>query len=219
MNQLRLTVLLFLGVCSLISCQEIEHPPTTGGEELEPPKIIISVQEAEDLYHNYGNIRVPLIEQSVNITEEGEPIDPEADAYIRTTRSLSVDYKVLKEYLAFIEQQAGNAKTEITGLRIYFGKYADSENDGRATIFMNPTMEFGAEGSINDDISFAIKKDGAKSIAVPVAEVFTVPKEAEMSMSNRADLMMTIQDPIQSLAANRMEWRPPPPPPIDPDYQ
>lgn len=179
---------------------------------ISPPSMIISVQEAEDLYHNYGTIRVPLIEESVNVDNQGNPIDMSDPDYVKATTSLTVDYKELKKYLAFIEQQAGNANTDITGLRIYFGKYADTKNDGRGTMFLNPVKEYGKDG-ITDDVAFAIDNSGKTPKSVYVKDCYKMPG----SISNQANLTMPVQGPIQSLAGNNSPWRPPPN--NDPDYQ
>jgi len=208
MKTIKLLALLFVSAIILEGCNEKPaHPgePTVGGP-IAPPKTIIDVQEAEDMYHRYGKDIAPILEKN--------------KSNFKATRSLSIDYKTLKDYIAFIEQEAAEAnKTEITGLRIYFAKYEDSKNDGRATVFLNPIMEYGGPG-VNDDVAFAIDKSTNPSKAVFVKEVITVPR-AENETTNRADLIMTVQGgkPIQSLAINGMPWRPPPPPPNDPDYQ
>lgn len=194
----------------ILSCEEVQtdggDPPVIAPEVIAIPKNIIPLQEAEDMYHRYGSERVPLIETSVNINADGDLIPKEDPAYIQATRSLSIDYAALTQYLKFIEQQAGKAKTDISGLRIYFSQYPNGKNDSRSTVFLNPIMEAGEKGDIRDDVAFAIKTVGKKSTAVPVGKLIKVPLEN----SNRADLTMPIQDGIQSLAGNNLPWNPPP---------
>lgn len=195
MKTIKLLALLFVSAIILEGCNEKPAQPghPTVGDPIAPPKIIIDVQEAEDMYHRYGKDIVPILEKN--------------NPNLKATRSLSIDYKTLKDYLAFIEQEAAEAnKTEITGLRIYFAKYEDSKNDGRATVFLNPIMEAGQKGDIRDDVAFAIKTDGNKSTAVPVGKLIKIPSEK----SNRADLTMPIQNGVQSLAGNSLPWNPPP---------
>ena len=206
----KLSYLLLSGLL-LVSCGEkpTVHPDDEGGNPpiiVEAPRNIIPVQEAENMYHRYGTERVPLIEASVNIDKEGNPIPPEDPNYVQATRSLSMDYTALKQYLAFIEQEAKNSKTDISGLRIYFSKYPSGKNDSRASVFLNPIMEYGKKGDLRDDVSFAIQRDGGKSIAVPVGSIVKVPVQG----SNKADLTMPVQGTIQSLAGNDFPWTPPP---------
>jgi len=192
MKTIKLLALLFVSAIILEGCNEKPEQPSEGGS-IPPPKIIIDVQEAEDMYHRYGKDIAPILEKN--------------NPNLKATRSLSIDYKTLKDYLAFIDQEAGEAdSTEITGLRIYFAKYDDSLNDGRATVFLNPIMEAGQKGDIRDDVAFAIKTDGNKSTAVPVGKLIKIPSEK----SNRADLTMPIQNGVQSLAGNSLPWNPPP---------
>lgn len=200
MKTIKLLALLFVSVIILEGCNEKPAHPTEGGS-IPPPKIIIDVQEAEDMYHRYGKDIVPILEKN--------------NPNLKATRSLSIDYKTLKDYLAFIEQEAEEANdTKISGLRIYFAKYEDSKNDGRATVFLNPIMEAGAIGDLRDDVSFAIKTEDGKSTAVPVGKLIKKPTTG----SNRADLTMPIQNGVQSLAANDFPWSPPPNSDPD-DYQ
>ncbi|WP_405251481.1 hypothetical protein [Dokdonia sp. Asnod3-C12] len=219
MKTCKFLTILLLGGFLMLSCggdpKGTPHTDDQSEEPLAAPSTIITVQEAEDMYHRYGNQRVPLIETSVNIDKDGNPIKPEDDRYVQATRSLSMDYKELKQYLAFIEQEAGEAKTDISGLRIYFSQYPNGKNDSRATVFINPIMEAGKKGDIRDDLSFAIKKGNGKSIAVAVGDIIKAPKAS----SNMANLTLPVQNTIQSLAINGMPWRPPPPPPNDSDYQ
>ena len=200
MKTIKLLALLFVSVIILEGCNEKPAHPTEGGS-IPPPKIIIDVQEAEDMYHRYGKDIVPILEKN--------------NPNLKATRSLSIDYKTLKDYIAFIDQEAAAANdTKISGLRIYFAKYEDSKNDGRATVFLNPIMEAGAIGDLRDDVSFAIKTENGKSTAVPVGKLIKKPTTG----SNRADLTMPIQNGVQSLAANDFPWSPPPNSDPD-DYQ
>lgn len=208
MKTLRHLLLILMSSLLFMSCwehQTDEDPDTE--EEIDEPKIIIPVQEAEDLFHRYGEERVPLIEEFTNVDENGEPIPMDDDRYIRATRSFSIDYETLQTYLKFIEQQADKSKTDITGLRIYLAKYPQTRDDGRGTIFMNPLMKAGDSG-IKDDISFAIEQKGDKYVAIPVADAFTVPKRMN---SKQANLRMIVVDGVQSLAGNHTIPRPPPP--------
>lgn len=210
MKQLKMTALVCLAVLAFISCNQATD--TTSTEPLLPPDMIITVQEAEDLYHRYGTDRTVLIENAINVNDQGDSITMDDPAYVQATRSLTVDYTELKNYLAFIEEQASNANTDITGLRIYFGQYADSKNNGRATMFMNPVKKYGT-GGITDDVAFAIDNSGRAPKAVYVKDCYKMP----IAGGNQANLTMPVQGTIQSLAGNDFPFRPPPT--NDPDYQ
>ncbi len=211
MKTLKMMALCYIGVLFFASCEQMP----TAAEEPAPivaPDIIIPVQEAENMYHRYGEDRANLIEANINIDDQGNPIASDDPAYVQATRSLTVDYKQLKQYLAFIEQEAASTKTDITGLRIYLAQYGPSKNNGRSTVFLNPVKQYG-DGGISDDVAFAIDKSGKEPKAVYVDQCFKVPSQR----SNQANLTMPVQGNIQSLAGNDFPFRPPPT--NDPDYQ
>lgn len=191
----------------------IEVEPAT----IKEPSIIISLDEAEELFENYGKFRVPLIEKFQNVDDEGNALDPNSETFVQATRSLSIDYKTLKDYLAFIEQETARTKTNITGLRIYFGLYGPKGlNPNAETVFLNPLMEYGKKGNIRDDVSFAIQEIGGNPAAVAVGKILGSFNEYDKPQGT--NLEMTVQGPVQSLAGDNLPWRPPPPPPNDPDY-
>ena len=212
--------LALLSVLIFMSCGKENHkPPATdeGQEEISESSIIIPLEEAEQLYKSYGEKRVGLIEEFQNVDSNGEPIDPESEAYVQATRSLSIDYDTLKQYMAFVEQEAKEAKTEITGLRIYLGLYgANGKYPDAETVFINPLMEYGKKGNIRDDVSFAIQEVGGTPKAIAVGEILGIFKSNKKK--GGTNLEMTTQSPVQSLAGNYFPKRPPPPPPSDPDY-
>ena len=211
MKAIKMLALCCISALTIISCGNQENNPTPL-DVIDPPGMIIPVQEAEDLYHTYGEKRVPLIEKTVNIDAQGNPIPAGDPAYVQATRSATIDYGQLKKYLAFIEQEAALTKTNITGLRVYFGQYANTTNAGRATVFLNPVKKYGT-GGITDDVAFAIDKSRKVPKAVYVDQCYKVPG----STTNQANLIMPVQGTIQSLAGNTFPLRPPPT--NDPDYQ
>lgn len=160
-------------------CEEAETPV------LGSPGNIIPVEAADSLYKNYGNSRVSLIELAENITEEGDTI-VEGDArYKKATRAVTVSYSRLKEYMAYIEQQADSAGVDILQMRFYFGKYKNNfpqkNKKGRATLFLNPAAEFTLADGTKDTVSYAIVNsvDGKKR-AEMVGRILN-PKEGEVA--------------------------------------
>jgi hypothetical protein len=93
------------------------------------------------LFDTYSERRVPLIERyEIPNSESGS---------FSASRYAAFDYATIKEYIAFIEQEAANAKVEISGLRFYLGNNPslenggteeDKANAGRNTIFVVPTL-------------------------------------------------------------------------------
>lgn len=110
-------------------------------EKVVPPKQLISLETAREYYQKYGTRRVPLIrryEDSVSqaTDPEGKPFD--------VARYVSFDYQVLKEYMAFIEQEAARVNTDIHSLRIYFATYPDEAgrtHPRQNSVFLLPAVE------------------------------------------------------------------------------
>lgn len=212
MKTLKTLAICYLAALCVISCENLNH------EEEVPtiapaPDILIPVTKAEELYKRYGTDRVSLIEEAINIDDNGEPIDSTDPSFIQTSRSISFDFEQIKNYIAYVEQKADSAKAPLTGLRVYFGQYGSSEKKypNTETVFFNPIMEYGEKGDLTDDVSFAIQSNKA----VPVGVILGTFKDKP---ARNANLLMTVQGNVETLAANFGGRRPPPPPPNDPDY-
>ncbi|PHR97464.1 MAG: hypothetical protein COA80_07495 [Leeuwenhoekiella sp.] len=179
-------------------CEEAEAPITGA------PGNIIPLQMADSLYQNYGNSRVSLIEMAENITEEGDTIPKEDANYKQATRYVSFSFAEMKKYMAYIEQQADSANTEILQLRVYFGKYGKKPKNkaNKGTVFFNPTAEFTLADGTKDTVSFAILNTaGGVKKAVTVGSVLD---------GSAFDAEMGAED-VQSLSENIGYPGPPPP--------
>ncbi len=179
-------------------CEEAEAPITG------VPGNIIPLQVADSLYQNYGNSRVSLIEMAENITEEGDTIPKEDANYKQATRYVSFSFTEMKKYMAYIEQQADSANTEILQLRVYFGKYGKKPKNkaNKGTVFFNPTAEFTLADGTKDTVSFAILNTaGGVKKAVTVGSVLD---------GSAFDAEMGAED-VQSLSENLGYPAPPPP--------
>jgi len=113
--------ILFVLTFSLTNCgdgkqkTQKENPPI-----VQAPKKIILPKEAKTLFDNYENRRVPLIqlyEDSIN--GDGKAFD--------VARFVSYDIDVMKQYIAFVEQQASEAEVKVKSLRIYFANYPNEK--------------------------------------------------------------------------------------------
>jgi hypothetical protein len=133
---------LVVGVAiSLIVYSCTEQPPKV----VKAPGKIIPVAEAKQMYDNYTVRRVPLIqhyEDSINNYETTFDV----------ARYTYYDYATIKNYLAFIEQEAKLANVEISTLRFYFSNYPDTTTfkDGKRILhprqdsfFIEPTITKG----------------------------------------------------------------------------
>ncbi len=157
-----------------LGCREKHEPgenaasaESVSKEAVKAPAQIISMDEAQKLFDTYGERRVPLIERF-------EIPNAEAGAF-EAARFTSFDYTTIKQYLAFIEQEADSADVDISSLRLYFGNYPSrdelgegvAEEDARKnTIFIVPTLKKDGQ-----EYGFFIQEgpDGQRK-AVPLVE-------------------------------------------------
>ncbi|RMB56552.1 hypothetical protein EAX61_14175 [Dokdonia sinensis] len=217
MKKLKLLLPLFLAGLFLVSCGEKpndnghddDHSDDGQGMEMvDPPKFIIPVHEADNLYLNYGNNRADFLEEVVN--EQ----NPDLEEEYTPTRFVTVDFDEMYQYMKFVKQQSDKAKIKPEGLRFYFGqiksKGSKGIDPGVETLFFNPTANFdGIEGGI----SYAIKTDVSGNIsAVTVGSII----DSSKTQQTQKGANLLLQGGIQSLAGNRGHL-PPPPHPGDPD--
>ncbi|WP_431122830.1 hypothetical protein [Flagellimonas flava] len=151
-------IFLFMASCKQ-QTKPSEAPEETHQEEAEPvkpPKGLISLEESKSLYDNYSRNRVALIQEFEAQRSPEEKFDP--------ARYTSFDYATIKQYMAYIEQEAKGAKVDISSIRFYFANYPNEEKfpDGdkivhprQNSIFMVPTMKVDGE-----DYGFYIGEDG-----------------------------------------------------------
>lgn len=87
-------------------------------EVVNPPRQIVSLEQAKETYNTYTDRRVGLIEESESPKPDGSPFD--------VARYVYYDYETIKQYIAYIEQEAKRANTDISSLRFYLSNYPDS---------------------------------------------------------------------------------------------
>jgi len=108
------SLFLALGGCA----EKMEKEQGEETPEVMAPAQIVPVEQAKGLYDNYSERRLPMIqryEDSINGYKEKFDV----------ARYITYDYKTIKQYMAYIEQEAKKANVEISGLRIYFSNYPD----------------------------------------------------------------------------------------------
>ncbi|MCK0156412.1 hypothetical protein MWU65_04435 [Cellulophaga sp. F20128] len=132
----------------LLSCEEREHPPKD--TPVDPPKQIITTKQAQLMFDNYTDRRVPIIQKYEDSVVPKEQFD--------VARYGSYDYKTLKKYIEFIEQEAKKAQVDISTLRFYFANYSNdpkAKHPRQNSFFIVPTTN--AEGK---DYGFSVLSDG-----------------------------------------------------------
>ncbi len=106
-------------------------------KEITAPSQIISLAEADSLYVNYTDRRAISISEmeSQNQPDDAKPFQP--------TRFISFDVKVIKEYIAYVEQRAKKGGTEVDSLRIYLGNYGKTSKKFpfKNTVFVVPAAK------------------------------------------------------------------------------
>ncbi len=149
-----LAILIGFGSCKFNEDKERPHK-----EPVDPPEQIVGIGQAKMQYDNYSKRRVPLIqryEDSINRgrgyddklqqeQKEGQK-DTRADqgpAKFDVGRFVYYDYATIKQYIAYIEQEAKAANVDISTLRLYFTNYPDSTgyvHPRQNSILLSPTV-------------------------------------------------------------------------------
>jgi hypothetical protein len=132
-------------IFSLNSCAEKVEKEKEEVPIVVAPAQIVPIDQAKSMYDNYSQRRSPLIqhyEDSINGGKEKFDV----------ARYVSYDYETIKQYLAFIEQEAERANIEISGLRFYFSNYPDKPffdnkdsilHPRQNSIMLSPTLKKG----------------------------------------------------------------------------
>ncbi|WP_405410183.1 hypothetical protein [Maribacter sp. Asnod1-A12] len=219
-------IVLFITLAAIIGCNEEQkvNIPKNKNPNVEAPAQIITIPEAQDMYESYSKRRVPLIQHYEDSINRTHIEDKEFDV----GRFVYYDYKTIKQYLAFIEQEAADADVEISTLRFYFSNYPDEvvfkntketiKHPRQNSIMLSPTYNDGKR-----DHLFYVTQGIKGKQAVPLnnefedMKGFSVNKEeknkAYASIVPNSSLT-TAAPPIlqeaQSLTLNRGSGVPPP---------
>lgn len=217
------TILAALG-CNEQTNEKPKNPIQEDKKTVKPPNEIIDISEAKSMYESYEKRRVPLIQQyedSIN-TEKG--IKKEFDV----GRFVYYDYKTIKQYLAYIEQEAADANVEISTLRLYYSNYPDEEvflnsetpikHPRQNSLMLSPTYNDGKH-----DVLFYISQGAEGKQAVPMNNSFedidsygnTEERNTKAYASfapnlNNANVAPAVLQGKESLTLNRGTGVPPP---------
>lgn len=148
---------------TFIGCQEPLDTYPSG--PVKPPEQIISVERAAEMYDNYSTRRVSIIKKyEDSIVSDTARFTP--------TRYAEYDLETIKQYIAYVEFQAKQAKVDVKTLRFYLSNYpnADKFANGdkvryprRNSFFILPTMAYKGE-----NVGFSIEEVDGKYTAVPI---------------------------------------------------
>ncbi len=118
----------------LTSCNEKKSNPKndnrTNNEVAKVPKEIISIEEAKAVYDNYTKKRAELIEATEPPLEDGSKFI--------ASRFGDYDIETIKNYIAYVEQQADLAGVKVETLRFYFSTYPDQKEFSDNRKVMHP---------------------------------------------------------------------------------
>nr|WP_299342025.1 hypothetical protein [Allomuricauda sp.] len=203
-----------------ISCQQkvkkdeqpSEEPEVDTQEMVEAPEDIISLKESKQLYDNYTKSRVAAIMSYERETNE----DPDFEV----ARYVDFDYKAMKQYIAFVEQEAKKAKVNVSTFRLYFANYPNEERfpDGKKvihprqnSIFVVPTLHRNEQNYgfyIGADGSAQLIRDAIHGKAQGMGDA---GKNSEKSYASFAPSLPAAIQGEQSLSFNHGQSGPPPP--------
>ena len=165
-------------VLTIGSCAENTEKAKEAKEtpEVLAPAQIVQIDQAKEMYENYSDRRLPLIQKYEDSINEGKK-------KFDVARYVSYDYKTIKLYIAFIEQEAKNANVEISGLRLYFSNYPDKPffdnrdsilHPRQNSVMLSPTVKKG-----DRDYLFYIGGTQAKQEVVLLSDSFGALKTQE----------------------------------------
>ncbi|MBA6314421.1 hypothetical protein [Cellulophaga baltica] len=168
--------LLFVAFSLLVSCNSEKKPTTSDTEpahkelheektkEVKAPEQIISITEAKQDYDNYTKKRAQLIEKIEDPLEDGSKFI--------ASRYGDYDIETVKNYIAYVEQEAKEAGVKVETLRFYFSTYPakkdfpdhkKAKHPRQNSFFILPTMKVDTM-----NLGFYIKDsgDGKKEAAL-----------------------------------------------------
>lgn len=201
------TVLLFMGACQQGPKKDEpkdSEPPQE--EKVSPPEGIISLEESKSLYDNYTRNRAVMIEKYEMESSPNEEFIP--------ARLTSFTYADIKQYMAYVEQEATEAGVKIESLRFYFANYPNNERfpDGKKIVHPRQNSIFIVPTTILDgeEYGFYIGADGKAKPIKNLVGVMKMDSKDKANTSQASFVPTLIQDDITSLNLNHGNSNPPP---------
>lgn len=171
--------------------------------EVKPPAQIISTNKAQVLFDSYSERRSPIIQ------EYEDKLDPSTTFDV--ARYSYYNLESLKNYIAFIEQEAKKANVKITNVRFYLANYPDSKeykHPKQNTLFLAPTTTIDGK-----DYAFSVITNGKAYKPKLLKDNFII-KPYKQTITDEASFFPNIsffdEEYEQSLILNELEVIPPP---------
>ncbi len=123
-------IVLSINGCKPETKEPGEEIPPTEEKPVDPPRQIVSLEQAKTTYDAYTERRINLIEKT-------EAANPDGSKFT-AARYTYYDYATIKQYMDYIEQEAKAANVEISSLRFYFSNYPDSTSFESGRKIMHP---------------------------------------------------------------------------------
>ncbi|WP_318311659.1 hypothetical protein [Flagellimonas crocea] len=204
-NRKNLIVLFGASLLLMVACQQgpKKEEPT---EKVSPPEGIISLEESKSLYDNYTKNRVDMI----------QAFELERDSARRfvPARFTSFSYADMKQYMAYVEQEAQEAGVKVSSLRLYFANYPDKPDfpDGKKVVHPRQNSIFIVPTTMIDgkELGFYIGSDGK---AMPIKGVVGSSETGEKTEPNTSEASFfpnLFQSGDKSLNLNHGSSGPPP---------
>lgn len=156
---------------------------------------LISNEQVFNYYNNYSQNRTSIL---------NEPLKEKYGNEFNDTRTVLFDFKVLKEYIKYVEEVSNKYGTTPEGIKVTFGVYpAETEYQNQSTVFFTPT-------ALNDG------RQSAYTIANDKLVYFKDLRQ--LPKIQKGGFMMFVQGDDEGLGLN--DGTPiPPPNNNDPDFQ
>ena len=171
----------------LLSCKDTVQPEEVTAAPVPAPKQLISLEKAQKLYENYTTRRVPLIrkyEDSINMVMADPKAQEEVPGKFDVARYGYYDYKTLKQYLEYIEQETAKTGDSISTIRIYFANYPDEPgyvHKRQSSFMLMPTVKKGGR-----EYAYAIS-EGEKPQAMLIGDNLQVVDASQALLNNPSD--------------------------------
>ncbi|WP_423998272.1 hypothetical protein [Maribacter sp. IgM3_T14_3] len=209
---------------AISGCEQKKKEGDLGNGKVTAPNQIVAIPQAKSMYDSYSKRRVPLIQHYEDSLNRQNKDEKEFDV----GRFVYYDYKTIKQYLEYIEQEADEAGVEISTLRFYFSNYPNEvvfentkdsiKHPRQNSIMLSPTYNDGKR-----DYLFYIAQGAKGKQAVPLTNDFEdikgystriqernkVYASIAPSSNSTATATLSLQE-SQSLTLNRGSGVPPP---------
>lgn len=188
-------------------------PQQAAKAEIATPTSIIPLEQAQVYYDRYSTRRVPLIQQY----EDSVNRSTDAEARFDVARYVSFDYETLKQYMAYIEQEAGRVDSKIVSLRVYFGNNPDEKekvHPKQNTVMLVPAVKPMAESEAEWGLYINNGKAGFLGLDLKPADPKAMGMEMQLEERSEAGMLpslpLTAQGGGGSLIMNEGGSAPPP---------